>query len=102
MTKKRRNAKMNEQPMLPFAEAPKTNDVVNSPAHYQRETGPECIDWICDMLDDAEMAGYLKGDVLKYIWRYKAKGGSIDLRKARWYLNTLIDMEIEREGVQNG
>ena len=32
-----------------------------------------------------------EAQVLKYLARYKRKGGSEDLRKARWYLERLID-----------
>jgi hypothetical protein len=35
--------------------------------------------------------GYLKGNTLKYLWRYERKGKSIeDLKKAEWYLRKLI------------
>jgi len=31
------------------------------------------------------------GNVIKYVSRYKAKNGLEDLKKARWYLNNLIE-----------
>ena len=34
--------------------------------------------------------GYLKGNIQKYMWRYEAKKGVEDLKKAEWYLNRLI------------
>jgi hypothetical protein len=34
----------------------------------------------------------LKGNVLKYCWRHENKGGSEDLRKAKWYLDKLIEI----------
>ena len=34
-----------------------------------------------------------QGNVIKYIIRYKDKGGVVDLEKARWYLDRLIDEE---------
>jgi hypothetical protein len=38
-----------------------------------------------------EYHGYLKGNVLKYVSRYKFKGEPLqDLEKAQWYLNRLI------------
>ena len=38
-----------------------------------------------------EYHGYLKGNVLKYVSRYKFKGEPLeDLQKASWYLNRLI------------
>ena len=37
--------------------------------------------------------GYLEGNVIKYISRYKRKNGVNDLRKARHYIDMLIDIE---------
>lgn len=34
--------------------------------------------------------GYLRGNVIKYMWRCELKGGVKDLRKARVYLDWLI------------
>ena len=35
---------------------------------------------------------HLQGAVLKYLWRFEHKGNALqDLRKARWYLDRLID-----------
>ena len=37
-----------------------------------------------------EYKGYLKGNCLKYLWRYEYKNGVEDLTKARVYLDWLI------------
>ena len=37
-----------------------------------------------------EFQGYCKGNFLKYVWRYRDKGGKTDLYKAQWYLTRLI------------
>lgn len=37
--------------------------------------------------------GFLEGNILKYLARYKVKGGIDDLRKARHYLDKLIELE---------
>jgi hypothetical protein len=37
--------------------------------------------------------GYLEGNVIKYISRYKQKNGINDLRKARHYIDMLIEIE---------
>ena len=34
---------------------------------------------------------YCKGNILKYIWRWRDKGGTEDLAKAQVYLTWLID-----------
>lgn len=40
-----------------------------------------------------EMVGFLKGNVIKYLCRYDHKDGVKDLRKARVYLDWLIEAE---------
>lgn len=37
--------------------------------------------------------GYLEGNVIKYISRWRNKNGVTDLRKARHYLDKLIELE---------
>jgi len=37
--------------------------------------------------------GFLDGNVVKYVCRYREKGGLIDLEKARHYLDKLIETE---------
>lgn len=37
--------------------------------------------------------GFFEGNVIKYVTRWKAKGGVEDLRKARHYLDLLIELE---------
>lgn len=37
--------------------------------------------------------GYIVGNVIKYVCRYKAKNGVEDLKKARHYLDLLIELE---------
>jgi|TARA_R100001086_G_scaffold172532_1_gene94442 hypothetical protein len=65
------------------------SDSVNRPAHYNN--GPvECIEAIESMLTSEEYIGYLRGNSLKYRWRFRYKNGIEDLRKARWYEERLI------------
>ena len=72
-------------------------DPVNRPEHYASGS-LECIDWIQAELTDEEFDGYLKGNILKYLWRYEDKGHpSRDLMKARWYLDRLIEGAISDE-----
>jgi len=68
----------------------KSNDSVDHPSHYQNEQGKECIDILHDMLSKDAFEGYLMGNVLKYIYRYKGKNGAEDLKKAQWYLERLM------------
>ena len=72
---------------------PMQDDKVNHPAHYT--TGKvECIDGI-----EAAIAGldateaFLTGCAIKYLWRWKKKGGVTDLEKSRWFLDRLIGQQ---------
>ena len=63
---------------------------VDSPSHYKHGK-KETIEVIRDCMTNDEYHGYLKGNVLKYVSRYKFKGEPLeDLQKANWYLNRLI------------
>ena len=83
------------------------SDNVNHPEHYT-SGGIECIDAIRASLGDKEFADYCKGNIIKYIWRYRHKNGVEDLRKAQVYLNWMIEAEeharraLRTEGAQNG
>ena len=66
------------------------SDMVNHPPHYNQH-GVECIDAIKATTGD-NFKDYLKGNILKYLWRFDYKGKPReDLQKARWYLDKLID-----------
>ena len=47
---------------------------VNHPKHY-KSGDLECIDAIEAQMSAEEFRGFLKGNVLKYLWREKQKGG---------------------------
>ena len=68
----------------------KVNDPVNHPAHY---TSSAMETW--EAIEGLGL-GFHAGNVVKYLSRYKLKGGIQDLHKARAYLNRLIEVE-ERE-----
>ena len=65
--------------------------------HYQTEMQP--WDFIV-----ANKLGYLEGNIVKYVSRYKRKNGVEDLQKAKHYLDKLIEvtenvnMETEKGG----
>ena len=65
-------------------------DIVDNPKHYTG-VGIECIDYIKERLTPDEFQGFLNGNVIKYTHRWKEKNGVEDLRKARWYLDRLIE-----------
>ena len=65
------------------------NDPVNHPNHYA-DKSIEVIDYIRDTLEPEEYTGYCCGNVLKYVSRWRKKGGVEDLRKAAVYLDWAI------------
>jgi hypothetical protein len=74
------------------------DDPVNHPSHYT-SGGIECLAALEASMTPIEYAGFLKGQVFKYIWRYRLKGKPVqDLKKARFYMDRLIQV-IEKEEV---
>lgn len=70
-------------------------DKVNHPEHYQNIAGVEAIDILNDVVKDlpGKQAAMLWNS-MKYLFRFQKKNGVEDLKKARNYLNYLIeDME---------
>lgn len=67
-------------------------DVINHPKHYASKKGLETITVIEAFTED--LGGIYAVDtanVIKYMCRWSKKNGIEDLKKARWYLNHLID-----------
>ena len=65
-------------------------EAVNSHSHYT-QGNTETIDMIKESLTEEEFSGYLKGNILKYVCRYKHKGMPLkDLMKSQWYLDRLM------------
>ena len=75
-----------------WLEYPSVNktDPVNAPIHYNAGS-IECIEAIEESMSSDAFRGYLKGNCMKYLWRYSYKGKSLeDVQKAQWYLQKLI------------
>ena len=68
----------------------KTPDPVERPDHYNNGA-IEAIEAIKASMPENEFRGYLKGNALKYLWRYDYKGKPVeDLRKCKCYIERLI------------
>ncbi len=66
------------------------SDNVNHPAHYTAGE-VECIDAIKAACGE-RYEGYLQGNAIKYLWRYRLKGRAReDLEKAAWYVGRLVE-----------
>lgn len=62
-----------------------------NPEHY-RQGDIECIEAIKASMSREEFLGYLKGNSIKYLWRYRNKENAIDdLNKSLWYTQRLRD-----------
>lgn len=70
--------------------APRKVDAVNHPPHYKSADGLEAI----DVIEGFDL-GFHEGNVVKYLLRWRQKGGIEDLRKAAWYLGRFIEKEAE-------
>lgn len=75
-------------------------DPIN-PNHYQRD-GMECIDAIKAAVQNLSGAeAYCTGSAIKYLWRWKEKGGKDDLNKAIWFIKDMVaeieDAELQEE-----
>lgn len=75
-----------------------SNDpMVSHPSHYQSKSGLEVIDVIEAFTDGLEgIEACDTGNIIKYMCRWKQKNGIQDLKKARWYIEHLIN-HIEKE-----
>ena len=72
---------------------------INSPSHYNSNT-METINLIRDSMESDEYRGYLKGNIFKYVSRYRYKEQENpykDLLKAQWYLCKLIE-DVKNDG----
>ena len=64
---------------------------VEHPEHYNAGT-VECIDGIEAATESLSgFDGFCAGNAIKYLWRWKHKGGVEDLEKAKWYIDKLIE-----------
>lgn len=66
---------------------PRALDIQVAGSHY-KEMKIQPVEYI-----HANNIGYLEGNVIKYVSRWRAKNGIVDLEKARHYLDLLIELE---------
>lgn len=67
-------------------------DVINHPNHYHKG-GIDVIGFAEMKLPKEQLIGFCRINVLKYVTRYDLKNGVEDLKKARNYLDKLIELE---------
>jgi hypothetical protein len=73
-------------------------DAIN-PSHY-KQGKVECIDALeSATVNKTGLEAVCVANVIKYLWRYEAKNGLEDVRKAQWYINKLIDYLEHKEEI---
>ncbi len=65
------------------------DDPIN-PSHY-KDGAIECIEALESCSSDEGFRAHLKLTAIAYLWRYEKKGGVEDVKKARWYIDRLIN-----------
>lgn len=73
------------------------HNAVDHPIHYT-QGGIECIDAIkAATVGKNGIEAVCTANAIKYLWRYEAKNGLEDVKKAAWYLDRLIaELELPR------
>jgi hypothetical protein len=75
------------------------SDNVNHPSHYTQGK-VECIDAIeAATVKKTGLDAVCTANIIKYIWRCEDKNGLEDLKKARWYLDRMIEHN-EQKGIR--
>lgn len=69
----------------PYYPVPKANDIQEGGMHYQNDP-IQVWDFIV-----ANNIPYLEGNVIKYVVRHKKKNGLEDLKKAKHYIEKLME-----------
>ena len=67
-------------------------EMVNHPIHYGGDTEYECIKVLKAWLSSDQYEGFLRGNAIKYLCRTGKKDNEVqELKKARWYIEKLIE-----------
>ena len=75
-------------------------NTVAHPKHYSGKI--ECIDCIESAVAELNgFEGFLAGNVIKYVFRFKRKNGKEDLQKAEWYLSKLMEVQEDNKQEDN-
>lgn len=76
----------------------KTYDPVLHPLHYN-QGGIECVEAIkAATVGKVGIEAVCTANAIKYLWRFEAKNGIEDVKKAAWFVNRLIaELEAKNE-----
>lgn len=70
-------------------------DMVNRPPHYTHGKY-ECIDVMVDTFGKEAVQHFCLLNAFKYVWRSEHKNGIEDVKKAWWYLDKYLQLEVEK------
>lgn len=70
--------------------AVKQKEQVDHPQHYGGDTVYETIKVLKAWLTPEQYEGALIFNAVKYLSRYRQKGGKEDVKKAQWYINEFL------------
>lgn len=70
----------------------KSDDIIHTPDHYHKN-GIDVIGFAEMQLPVEQLIGFHRINVLKYVTRYDRKNSIEDLKKAKFYLDKLIESE---------
>jgi hypothetical protein len=83
-------SKFTFKPLSEWQDDKPEGDDVNHPSHYTQGS-IECIDAIASALGHDAFIEFLRGQVIKYMWRLGRKGDARqDAEKGTWYANRLV------------
>lgn len=68
------------------------SNLIDNQDHYKK-AGVEPIELMKQNFTKEEYSGFLQGNIIKYLLRFKRKNGVEDLKKALTYLTWLIEQE---------
>lgn len=76
-------------------------NMIEHPEHYGGDTPYECVKVLRAWLTPEQYEGFLRGNALKYLCRVGKKDESRqELKKAKWYVEKLIETEEEKDEVR--
>lgn len=73
-------------------EATTDDNSVDHPAHYNQGKY-ECIEVMREVFGDLAVKNFCHLNAFKYVWRANEKNGIEDIKKARFYLDKMVEME---------
>jgi Protein of unknwon function (DUF3310) len=78
------------RPLSEWQDDKPEGDAINHPSHYTQGS-IECIDAIASALGRDAFIEFLRGQVIKYMWRLGHKGDARqDAEKGTWYASRLV------------